>query len=161
MVRVGLASSYSRIAPAGTKTTMSLGARIKRRVHLRARSRCEYCLMNARLQGATFHVEHIVPRCKGGTSEPRNLALACPTCNFHKADQTHATDLSSDGETPLFHPRKHRWKEHFRWDGVKIQGISAVGRATVVLLVLNHPRRLRIRRAEITLGQFADGEENF
>lgn len=50
--------------------------------------RCEYCQMHQSLQGATFHLEHAVPRSAGGTDELDNLALACPSCNLHKADRT-------------------------------------------------------------------------
>jgi 5-methylcytosine-specific restriction endonuclease McrA len=43
--------------------------------------------MHQSLQGATFHIEHVIPRVRGGTSELENLALACPSCNLHKADR--------------------------------------------------------------------------
>ena len=59
-------------------------------VRERAADRCEYCRMHQGLQGATFHVEHIIPRCKGGFTELVNLAWACPSCNFHNADRTTA-----------------------------------------------------------------------
>lgn len=29
----------------------------------------------------TFHIDHIKPVCVGGTNDPDNLRLACPTCN--------------------------------------------------------------------------------
>lgn len=34
--------------------------------------------MHQSLQGATFHIEHIVPHTKGGAETLANLALACP-----------------------------------------------------------------------------------
>ena len=37
-------------------------------VQERADQRCEYCRMHQSLQGATFHVEHIVPSSRGGVS---------------------------------------------------------------------------------------------
>ena len=43
--------------------------------------------MHQSLQGATFHVEHIVPRCLGGLSKLENLAWACPSCNLHKSNR--------------------------------------------------------------------------
>jgi len=61
-------------------------------VQRRARQRCEYCCMHQSLQGATFHVEHIVPLSRGGASAPENLAWCCPSCNLHKSDRTHAVD---------------------------------------------------------------------
>lgn len=39
----------------------------------RATGRCEYCKMHQSLQGATFHVEHVIPRSFGGRSELANL----------------------------------------------------------------------------------------
>jgi hypothetical protein len=40
---------------------MSSWAETVRQVEDRAQQRCEYCRMHQALQGATFHVEHIVP----------------------------------------------------------------------------------------------------
>ena len=62
---------------------MSVPGDLAAAVRRRAASRCQYCLMHQRLQGATFHVEHIIPRSKGGADELANLALACPSCNLH------------------------------------------------------------------------------
>lgn len=28
-----------------------------------------------------FHLDHLIPVAKGGSSEPKNLAVACPQCN--------------------------------------------------------------------------------
>ena len=61
----------------------------------RAGGRCEYCQMHQSLQGATFHIEHVVPRVKGGQSDSSNLALACPSCNLHKADRISSQPSSS------------------------------------------------------------------
>ena len=45
-------------------------------VEQRAAGRCEYCWMHQSLQGATFHVEHILPTVQGGESVLSNLAWA-------------------------------------------------------------------------------------
>lgn len=119
-----------------------------RLVEKRAGRRCEYCRMHQALQGATFHVEHILPNSRGGTDEPDNLALACPSCNLHKSDRTEAVDPDSGVLTPLFHPRRNRWDEHFQWDDYRIIGLTPIGRATIAALEFNHPRRLLIRQAE-------------
>src|SRR5262249_28712178 len=48
--------------------------------------RCAYCH-----QAATrWEVEHIVPRSRGGSNRPSNLALACQPCNDAKGEQTAA-----------------------------------------------------------------------
>ncbi|MCA9189043.1 MAG: HNH endonuclease, partial [Planctomycetales bacterium] len=71
-----------------------------------AGGRCEYCRMHQSLQGATFHVEHIVPRCRGGCSEIDNLAWACPSCNLLKSDRVAVTPAGAEQPIPLFHRRR-------------------------------------------------------
>ena len=83
---------------------MALPEALSRAVRARAHARCQYCLMHESLQGATFHVEHVVPQCKGGGSDLENLVLACPGCNLHKASKTTAIDPATGEETRLFHP---------------------------------------------------------
>jgi hypothetical protein len=125
-----------------------------REVEHRAGGRCEYCCMHQSLQGATFHVEHVVPRAAGGTSELDNLAWACPSCNLRKSDRLEAADGQSGTVVPLFHPRRDRWSEHFAWQGYSIIGLTAIGRATAMVLDFNHPRRLLVRQAEELFGLF-------
>jgi hypothetical protein len=54
----------------------------------------------------------------------------------------------------LFNPRSDRWSEHFQWDEYRLMSLTAVGRATEAVLILNHPRRIKIRRAEELFGLF-------
>ena len=131
---------------------------LKRMVADRAGSRCEYCRMHQSLQGGTFHVEHVVPRCHGGSSHPDNLALACPGCNLSKSDRVVSTDPETGAEVPLFHPRSDEWNAHCRWEEYELQGLTPVGRATIAALGLNHPRRIRIRQAEQRFGLFPPSE---
>ena len=46
----------------------------------------------------------------------------------------------------MFHPRRDLWVEHFVSQGVRIEGISATGRATVHVLAMNDARRLEVRQ---------------
>jgi hypothetical protein len=131
---------------------------IARLVESRAGGRFEYCGMHQALQGATFHIEHIVPSSRGGSSEPDNLAWSCPGCNLRKSDRTEARDPESAAVVPLFNPRADRWSEHFRFEGYHLVGQTPVGRATVSFLDLNHPRRVLIRQAEQLFGLFALSE---
>jgi hypothetical protein len=110
--------------------------------------------MDQGLQGASFHVEHVTPRCAGGATELSNLAMACPSCNLRKADRTSAIDPQSGDRVALFHPVRQTWSTHFRLMGYRIEGLTPVGRATVAALDLNNPRRQRIRAAEQNLGLF-------
>ena len=130
----------------------SVSENTRRLVRERAQDRCEYCRMVQVIQGATFHIEHIIPRSKGGRTILENLALACPSCNFHKADHTQSQDPETEQVVSLFHPQQDNWPEHFRFEGSKIVGITPMGRATVALLDFNSERRLLIRAIERALG---------
>jgi hypothetical protein len=110
--------------------------------------------MHQAIQGATFHIEHIQPITCGGSSIESNLALACPSCNLHKADGSHLDDPLRGELVPIYHQRQMRWTDHFEWLGNEIKGRTAVGRATVQGLDLNNERRLRVRKAESGLGLF-------
>ena len=128
---------------------------ISTEVERRAQGRCEYCLMHQSLQGATFHLEHIVPRSLGGATELKNLAWACPSCNLHKSNRIQVPSVDVAHQmVPLFHPRAHLWSEHFEWDDYSLVGCTEVGRATIAALEMNHERRLRIRQAEQMFGWF-------
>jgi hypothetical protein len=133
---------------------MSVSEELSRTVRARAGGRCQYCLMHESFQGATFHIEHIIPQCKGGRSDLENLALACPGCNLHKGSRITAIDPATGGDVQLFHPILHLWPEHFRFNGYQIEGLTAVGRATVETLNLNHSRRQRIREVEAAFGLY-------
>ena len=107
---------------------MSKASELAALVRDRAGERCEYCLMHQSLQGATFHIEHIIPRVKGGRFERPNLALACPSCNFHKSDRISVIDPLDGASANLFHPRQQLWTEHFRFKGHQVEGLTPVGR---------------------------------
>ena len=113
--------------------------------------------MHQALQGASFHVEHVIPRCVGGKSELSNLALACPGCNLHKGNRVEVRDEETGKMTPLFNPRAHQWDEHFRFDGYIVVALSSIGRVTVRALNFNHDRRIHIRQAEALFDLFPAG----
>ena len=133
---------------------MTSWSEIGREVEQRAAGRCEYCRMHQSLQGATFHVEHVIPRCLGGLSEFDNLAWACPSCNLHKSNHVEVQASAVHEAVPLFNPRIDKWDDHFRWDGYYITGLTPVGQATIDVLRLNHERRIRIRQAEALFDLF-------
>lgn len=110
--------------------------------------------MHQALQGATFHVEHIVPRTAGGSDDLENLAWACPSCNLHKSDRVSVQPPVLDHPVKLFNPRTDTWTAHFEWDDYSIEGKSDVGIATIAVLDLNHERRIKIRQAEQLFGMF-------
>jgi hypothetical protein len=123
-------------------------------VRQRAGNRCEYCrLRQGQFPFGQFHIEHIVPRKHGGTDDVMNLALACHHCNLHKGTNVAGFDPQTGEMTPLFHPRKQRWSEHFAMAGGEIVGLTAIGRTTVEVLVMNAPGRIRLRIELGVLGE--------
>lgn len=137
-----------------------ISADVAELVAARAADRCEYCRMHQSLQGATFHIEHIVPQSAGGSDDPENLCLACPSCNLHKSNRRSAPDPETGREAALFDPRNQQWGEHFMWDGYRVVGRTPTGRATATALEMNHSRRLRVREAEANFDLFPPPTDN-
>jgi hypothetical protein len=132
---------------------MAISSLLRDLVILRSGNCCEYCRLSQLGQEATFHVDHVVPVAAQGKTEAENLALACVSCSLHKAAKQVANDPDTGEDVPLFNPRRQYWSEHFRWEGVRIVGLSPTGRATVVALRMNRPGILSIREEEILLGR--------
>lgn len=130
-----------------------ISASLRRFVIARAANRCEYCGLSQTGQEATFHIDHITPVVAGGESVAENLALACVSCSLRKGARQTAVDPESGQSVPLFHPRRETWSEHFAWNVVEVLPRTATGRATVILLDMNRPLILAIRREEILLGR--------
>lgn len=53
------------------------------RVLARDNYTCRYC--GAKAPGVALHVDHVVPRARGGRDALSNLVTACQTCNLGKA----------------------------------------------------------------------------
>lgn len=69
-------------------------------VALRDGGKCVYCGLGGSKDAGilhTFEIDHIVPRCFGGTEDSSNLALCCKGCNNDKA----AYDPHGDLQGPL------------------------------------------------------------
>ena len=132
---------------------------LREQVIANASGRCAYCQSRQDLMGVTFEVDHIVPESAGGPTSLANLCLSCPTCNRHKARRLTAQDPVSGEVTPLFHPLKQAWAEHFTWsgDGMKLMGLTSIGRATVEALQMNRPTIVQLRGYWIALGLHPPG----
>jgi hypothetical protein len=101
-----------------------------------------------------FEVDHILPRKHQGSTVLENLAFACVYCNSFKGPNLSGVDPISGRVSLLFHPRKNRWKAHFTRNGPVIVGLTPIGRATIAVLAMNHPRSLVIREELIEAGLF-------
>ena len=128
---------------------------VDRRVREAARNRCGYCLSPQNLVMARQGQNVFDFQARGGSNEESNLWLSCPLCNRYKADKTVAPDPATGELTPLFNPRTQHWSEHFRWidNGLRIEGLTPTGRATVALLHLaDDPDALEVRSYWILAG---------
>ena len=123
-----------------------MNERAKARVRERAGRRCEYCqLEQSDSPLAALHIEHIIPKAHGGTDDPENLALACIDCNLHKGTNLTGVDPQTKQITQLFHPRRDKWDDHFKWRGKYLMGKTAIGRTTIRVLHMNSEEQLSLR----------------
>lgn len=129
-------------------------ASLDRRVRERAGHRCEYCRLPQSASRLTFPIDHIIARQHQGPSILDNLALSCLHCNVHKGPNIAGLDEDNGGLTPLFHPRRERWTDHFRWSGITLVGLSPVGRVTIQVLAMNDDLMLAVRQALQREGDF-------
>jgi len=138
--RVSIVSSYDRIIKSPSfemfiPSVVSLKEYVKPARHpaftrfnvfLRDRFSCQYC---GDRDDLTF--DHLVPRCKGGTTTWENVLTACSPCNLRKGSKTpresgmapmqlpyrpSVQDLHNNGR--LFPPNYlHRsWLDYLYWD---------------------------------------------
>jgi 5-methylcytosine-specific restriction endonuclease McrA len=133
---------------------MSPDAALERLVRERAQGLCEYCRMPENWDILPFHVDHIVAEQHRGKNVPGNLALACFACNLHKGPNLAGIDAITNKLVRLFHPRRHKWATHFRWDGPVLKGRTPIGRVTVHVLAMNLQHRVNLRRLLMDLGVF-------
>lgn len=127
---------------------------LRQRVMAEWRNQCAYCHTQTSITGARPVMDHILPEAAGGQTVLENLCMACHSCNEFKGAQVEAQDPLTGERTPLFHPRRQQWDEHFRWseDSSEIIGLTPTGRATVVALNMNHPAIVEARRRWARVG---------
>ena len=122
-------------------------------VFARDHGRCQYCHLAQYGHGAVFHIDHIVPRSKGGATVLTNLALQCPNCSLRKANKVMGRDQSNGDPIALFHPLQQEWSEHFRIEAEgNCSGLTPTGQATVEALRMNDPIPRIARACQIRLG---------
>jgi hypothetical protein len=134
---------------------------IRQAVVERAMNRCEYCRLAQESQVATFPVDHIIPVSLRGLTELENLALTCPRCNALKWIHIEAEEAETGEIVRLFNPRIDLWSDHFRWneaEPARIDALTAIARATAVLLQLNADYRITIRRWLAEVGKHPPAE---
>jgi HNH endonuclease len=116
-------------------------------IRQRANGACEYCRLRQESSSIPFENEHIVARNHRGKTVATNMALACFYCNRHKGPNLTGIDPKTGKITRLFHPRRHKWEWHFRWEGAVLVGRTAIGRTTIEVLAINHPDAIAHRES--------------
>jgi 5-methylcytosine-specific restriction endonuclease McrA len=90
---------------------------LTRLVWQRAKRRCEYCQLPQEADDRPFEIDHIRSRKHRGPTLGSNLALSCFRCSSFKGSDISSLDDHTRKLTPLFNPRRHKWANHFRWEG--------------------------------------------
>lgn len=127
---------------------------LARLVRRRAAGRCEYCRLPQTATSIPFEIDHIISRKHGGSSVAGNLAMTCWYCNSFKGSDIAGLDPKTNKLTRLFHPRRHRWAWHFRWDGPALVGRTAIGRTTIRVLQINRDEAVTLRGSLMEEGLF-------
>jgi len=126
---------------------------LRETVRQRAGSCCEYCLIPEAFV-SLHEPDHIIAVQHHGATSLENLALACFDCNRQKGPNISSVDPNTGQVVQLFHPRHDNWTVHFHLDGARIMGRTPTGRATVELLQLNSPPRVRVRKELQRAGRY-------
>ena len=90
----------------------------------------------------------------GGLSGPDNLAYSCLRYNAWKGSDIGSIDAGTGIFVRLFHPRRERWVDHFKFQGAVIEPLTDEGKATVRLLKLNLDKRVAERRLLAAVGRY-------
>ena len=131
-----------------------MDAALERLVRQRAGGRCEYCRLPQAASGVPFEFDHITARHHRGHTAANNLALSCAYCNGHKGPNLTGIDPATGKLVRLFHPRRHKWSHHFRYDGGTLIGRTTIGRTTVEVLQINLPSLVQLREVLMDDGLF-------
>ena len=100
-----------------------------------------------------FEIDHIIARKHRGRTAAGNLAVTCIYCNAYKGPNIAGLDPATGKLTRLYHPRRHKWPAHFRWEGGELVGRTAIGRATIEVLQINLPSLVALRETLLEDGR--------
>jgi hypothetical protein len=130
--------------------TSYVSAALRRRVVRRARKLCEYCLIHESDTHLGCQIDHVISEKHGGVTDVANLAYACTYCNQAKGSDIASIADSTGALARLFNPRKDKWSDHFRLNGVRIEPKSEIGEVTTRILAFNTAERL-LEREELAI----------
>lgn len=129
---------------------MTISVGLRREVEQRANFCCEYCKIHQDDMLLSHEIDHILPERHRGETSLDNLCVSCFECNRYKSSDIGSYDVDTNQFAPLFHPRLHRWNDHFSLQDEVIIPLTPIGRVTEFLLRLNSEAR-RVRRKELIL----------
>jgi len=120
-----------------------------------AQDACEYCRLPQAASLVPHQVDHIIEKQHRGSDDAANLCLCCIRCNLNKGPNIASIDPETGLLVALFHPRSNAWREHFvaTTDGL-LKGLTAEGRATVLVLAMNEDDRVRLRLLLLRQGRY-------
>lgn len=101
-----------------------------------------------------FPIDHVIAKQHRGKTTYQNLCLSCLRCNAYKGPNLSGIDSVTGELTRLFNPRQDLWHEHFRWRGPRLLGLTPIGRTTILVLNINDPHYVGVRRALMEEGLF-------
>jgi HNH endonuclease len=115
---------------------------------------CAYCTMSeAEAQAIRFTIDHYEPRNARPEllDDYNNLMYSCDECNLRKGNRYPPLRARPDGYR-FFRPDQDVHQDHFQRNGVRLEGITNVGRYSLEALDLNRLslRRLREIRERLT-----------
>jgi len=119
---------------------------IRRQVVLRAKYRCEYCLIWQDDFYDNFQIDHIRSVKHGGLTELDNLALSCSDCNFYKGSDLGTYLGKITNFIRFFNPRTDSWSLYFDAFEGAIYPKTAIAEATLKIFQFNNPDRIIIRQ---------------
>jgi hypothetical protein len=131
-----------------------MDAATEREVGRRAQGLCEYCQLPQAYHRIPFQIDHIIAAQHGGPRTVDNLALTCLRCNKRKGPNIAGINPATGEIVRLFHPRRDKWTEHFRWEGAVLIGLTPIGISTIIVLGINHPSAVGVREELIAEGVF-------
>jgi hypothetical protein len=123
-------------------------------VQVRARCRCEYCLIHEEDAHFAHQPDHVIARKHRGATHEGNLAWACYLCNLLKGSDIASVDTETGQIVRLFNPRHDNWAEHFRLEDGQISPLTPIGRVTEYVLQFNQPQSVQERRWLIEAGRY-------
>ena len=131
-----------------------VSAELRRFIQSRARSLCEYCLIQQSDTYLGCQVDHVISEKHGGTTEEENLAFACTFCNRAKGSDIGSVSPISGEFIRFYNPRRDTWSEHFQLVASRIETVSEIGEVTAAILGFNKLERVLERTELMALGKY-------